>query len=427
MDVTASGFDAVVIAVAPHAHTRIAGVALIERGRRVVTKLGARRVRVIERAEDAADLGAWARGLGTHALVVVQAGDQLVHTPLVAPLLDAEPSVRRVAVGPDGSYAGALYAEGGAIDDVIAAIAAGPATADRDVAARWPDATRVTHGAIARHAATTASERRGARRMLFGLIVKSEDGPVTRWIYRPVSRVLTRGLVHLPITPNQVSAIVAVLGVLGCWLTARGDVTGLWLGAALVLAGGFIDGCDGEIARIKLQGSPLGAWLDTAVDEATTTLYLIAIGLHTHHRRPDWDWVVPSIVIGTLAYVVAVVCIYYFLIVVSKTGNSQHYVGRLLLVETPDGPALRRPPPTASKLPPWLRAIGVAFSHVIRRDFINLFALALALADQYLIIYGLMLIGGVVTALVVGPEHLRLRRQLRTLRDRGATPRLLAS
>lgn len=421
-----AGFDAIVLAVAPTARARVAGVALIERGRRAVTKLGAHRVRVIERGEDAADLAAWAADRDGRGLLVVQAGDQLVHTPLVAPLV-AEPGDRRLAVGPDGAYAGALFADGAAIDDVIAAIVAAPATADRDLAARWPDAARIEHGPIARHPAATAADRRGAKRMLFGLIVKHEDGPITRWIYRPVSRVLTRALVHTPITPNQVSIIVAILGVIGCWLTARGDPTGLWLGALLVLIAGFIDGCDGEVARLKLQGSKLGAWLDTAVDEATTTLYLIAIGLHTHHRRPDWDWVVPTIVLGTIAYVLAVACIYYFLIVVSKTGNSQHYVGTLLVVETPDGPALRRPPQAASTLPPWLRTIGVAFSHVIRRDFINLGALALALADQYLIIYGLMLIGGVLTVIVVGPEHLRLRRQLRALRARGATPRLLPS
>jgi hypothetical protein len=125
--------------------------------------------------------------------------------------------------------------------------------------------------------------------------------------------------------------------------------------------------------------------------------------------------------------VVGICCIYYFLVVVSKTGNSQHYVSRLDLVEDADGPALRRPPPTASKLPMWVRTLGVAFSQVIRRDFINLGALALAIADQYLFIYGTMLLGGVITLIVVGPDHLRLRGQLAELRRRGAEPRLLAS
>ncbi len=423
-----AGFDAVVLAVSPHARTRIAGLSLVERGRRTVGKLGAVRIRVIESVADTADLARWAADGGDRPLVVIEAGDQLVHVPLLAPLLAAEATgARRIAVGPDGAFAGALYAEAGERAAVIAAIVAAPATAARDVVASWPDAARIPHGAIARHPATTAAERRAATRLLFGLIVKDEDGPVSRWIYRPVSRVMTRVLVHTPLTPNQISIVVAILGVIGCWFTARGDWTGLWLGAALVLLGGFIDGCDGEIARLKLQYSRIGAWLDTMVDEATTTLYLVAIGLHTHHRLPAERGVVPSVVVGAVAYVVGICCIYYYLIVVSKTGNSQHYLSRLDLVEDEHGPALRRPPPTASKLPAWLRTVGVMFSHVIRRDFINLGALVLALADQYLLLYGIMWVGGLITLFVVGPDHLRLRRQLAELRRRGATPRLLPS
>ena len=403
-------------------------MSLVERGRRVVAKLGARRIKVIESAADAADVVAWAAERGDHALLVVQAGDQLVHTPLVAPLAGAQ-GPRRLAVGPDGTYAGALWAEAADADDVAAALAAAPATADRDVAARWTDATRITHGAIARHAATTPTERRAAGKMLLGLIVKSEDGPVTRWFYRPVSRVMTRGLVHTPITPNQVSIFVGLLGLVGCWFTARGDYFGLWFGAALVLLAGFIDGCDGEIARLKLQFSPIGAWLDTLIDEATTTIYLIAIGVHTWHRLPEHRGLIEtSIWTGVLAYVLGIYCIYFFLIVVSKTGNSQHYVSRLDIVEDARGPALRRPPPTASSLPLWLRKVGVAFSHVIRRDFINLGSVFLALADLYLFIYGTMWLGGVVMLVVVLPDHLRLRGQLRELRRRGATDvRLLPS
>ncbi len=164
------------------------------------------------------------------------------------------------------------------------------------------------------------------------------------------------------------------------------------------------------------------------VDEATTTLYLIAIGLHTHHRLPDARWVVPSLWVGVVAYVVGIYCIYYFLIVVSKTGNSQHYVGQLDVVDDPvHGPALRRRPAAASTLPPWLRAGGHALAQVIRRDFINLGSLVVGLADQYLFIYATMLAGGLGLVIVVAPDHLRLRRQLAELRRRGAKPRLLPS
>ncbi|HVV86793.1 MAG TPA: hypothetical protein VHE35_27230, partial [Kofleriaceae bacterium] len=139
MEPPAAGFDAVVLAVSPHAHTRIAGVSLVERGRRSASKAGARRIRVLESADDVRDLPAWAAERGDHAIVVVQAGDQLVHTPLLAPLAAATGD-RRLAVGPDGAYAGALWAEGAAADEAIAAIVsagAAPGAADRELADRW--------------------------------------------------------------------------------------------------------------------------------------------------------------------------------------------------------------------------------------------------------------------------------------------------
>ena len=38
------------------------------------------------------------------------------------------------------------------------------------------------------------------------------------------------------------------------------------LGAALSLWASILDGCDGEVARLKLQSSPFGCWLDTICD-----------------------------------------------------------------------------------------------------------------------------------------------------------------
>src|SRR5690606_27510854 len=108
---------------------------------------------------------------------------------------------RRIAVGPDGEYAGALWVASEHAREAIDAVAAAPAAADHMLATRWQDAERIVHGDIARHAATTADERAGARAMLLRLNIKTEDNPVTRHVYRPLSKPLTRLLLHTPITP----------------------------------------------------------------------------------------------------------------------------------------------------------------------------------------------------------------------------------
>ncbi len=410
--------------MAPHAQARVVGLSLVERGRRVATRAGARRVFVLDAvdADATAALRRWDEARGDAALLVLQAGDQVVHTGLVTPLL-AGASDRRLAVGPDGAYAGALWARGAAADEAIAALAAAPDGGDAQLVARWHLAERIAHDPIARHPATTRAERAGAERMLLRLLDKSEDGAVTRYIYRPVSRPISRLLVRTPIRPNQVSIVVGLLGLVGCWYTAQAGQRALIIGACLILAGGFLDGCDGELARLRLTSSKLGAWLDTVVDELTTTGYLVATGLHAYAEvGASQTWIAPTIPIGLGCYLLSIYGIYYFLVVVSKTGNSQHYVGALDLVDDPrDGLGLR---PRAAATPSRLSRLIALLANVIRRDFINLAAVGLALLDFYMFLYVGMLAGGIVTALIVLPEHVRLRGQLRALRRRGAAPRL---
>jgi phosphatidylglycerophosphate synthase len=420
-------FDAVVLADSPHAHARVMGLTLVERGRRVAAKSGARRVHVVDSPDAAKAVVAWNEGRGDAALVVVRAGDQVIHKPLIEPLLAGTPGMsdRRIAVSENGAYAGALYVRGDA-SDVIAAIADGREPSS-DIG---ENAERIPHGEIAVHAATTPAERAGATQMLLRLNIKKEDNPVTKHCYRPLSRPLTRLLVWTPFTPNQISIAVGVLGLFGCWLTAQPGQSNLIWGAAIIFFAGVLDGCDGEIARLKLVYSSAGAWIDTIVDEITTTAYFVAIAYHVFAMHPDatyTPWVVHSIWIGTLAYIASIYAIYYYCIVVAKVGGSQFYIGTLEVAEGPRGVGLR-PKQRAPKLqsPGW-KLVGVWLLTIKTRDFINLAALGLTFLDAYWVIYLGMLIGGVITALVIVPEHIRLRLQLGEVARRGGTPYLVTT
>lgn len=417
--------DAVILADSEHAKTVVLGLTLVERGVRVAGRLGARRVLVLDASTEPGALARWDAERGDAALIVIRAGDQIVHPPLIQPLL-AGSSDRRIAVGPDGAYAGALWADGDAAGQVIAALVASPATGDREVLAAWTEAERFTHGPIARHPVTTPAERKGATKLLLQILVKvDEDSPISKYIYRPLSRPLTQLLLHTPVTPNQVSYVVGLIGLFGCFLTAQPGQSNLIWGAALVFISGIIDGCDGEIARLKLTSSTFGAWLDTIVDELTTFSYFVAIGLHTYHLHPQ-PWVGGSIVVGGICYVLSIYGIYYFCIVVIKRGGSQYYVGDLVIKDDADGPALTPRVRTTKPRPVWMQKLGLIFLYMIRRDFINLAAFGLTFLNLYQVIYIGMLAGNVVAAIVIVPEHLKLRRQLGELRGRGGAPRFLA-
>ena len=64
---------------------------------------------------------------------------------------------------------------------------------------------------------------------------------------------------------------------------------------------------------------------------------------------------------------------------------------------------------------------------MIRRDFINVAALAIACFDGYATIYAGIWLGAVVAAAITVPAHLKLRAHMRQLRERGAALRYVAS
>jgi CDP-L-myo-inositol myo-inositolphosphotransferase len=117
----------------------------------------------------------------------------------------------------------------------------------------------------------------GEERLLGKLkTAKRIDGPVSRYINRFFSLKLTRRLAPYPVTPNQVSLASCALGFLGaaCFfavgLVAAGHPWLAWLLAALggliIQASSILDGVDGEIARLKHQVSPYGAYFDYILD-----------------------------------------------------------------------------------------------------------------------------------------------------------------
>jgi phosphatidylglycerophosphate synthase len=53
-----------------------------------------------------------------------------------------------------------------------------------------------------------------------------------------------------------------------------------------------VDGCDGEVARLRYQFSEFGKWYDSALDEVVFTLFMIATGYHLAQEGwPGWLWI----------------------------------------------------------------------------------------------------------------------------------------
>ncbi len=94
---------------------------------------------------------------------------------------------------------------------------------------------------------------------------KRTDGPVSRYINRRISTRITNFILRheIPLTPNQVSIISFVIGILAALLYSQEHL--IW-GAVLLETSSIVDGVDGELARAKGMSSPRGGYLDTMLD-----------------------------------------------------------------------------------------------------------------------------------------------------------------
>ena len=101
---------------------------------------------------------------------------------------------------------------------------------------------------------------------------KDTDAKVARF-NRRLSLPISVALIRTPLTANQLSVILVALGFYSAWLFSLGHYWTGVLGAFLSLAASVLDGCDGEIARLKYQESALGCWIETVGDYS----YYIAI------------------------------------------------------------------------------------------------------------------------------------------------------
>lgn len=96
----------------------------------------------------------------------------------------------------------------------------------------------------------------------------------SRFINRPVGRRLAALAYACGLTPNQVTAISAVFSLTGIVLLVLLPPTILLgFGVSVLLAIGYaLDSADGQLARLRGGGRPVGEWLDHTVDMAKTVL-----------------------------------------------------------------------------------------------------------------------------------------------------------
>lgn len=92
---------------------------------------------------------------------------------------------------------------------------------------------------------------------------KSQDGFMARNFDRHISLALSRFLLDTRVTPNMMTLFSCALGLFGTVFFLNPNHHAMSLaGACLIWLHSVLDGCDGELARLKFLESPLGADID---------------------------------------------------------------------------------------------------------------------------------------------------------------------
>jgi 1L-myo-inositol 1-phosphate cytidylyltransferase / CDP-L-myo-inositol myo-inositolphosphotransferase len=121
---------------------------------------------------------------------------------------------------------------------------------------------------------------------LFQSVARNVTNPFARYVDRAMSRSISRWLVPYPVTPNQITIFSIGLGIVGALLLLRPTYGFGLAGSLLFLASTIIDGCDGEIARLKFQESAKGAKLDLVGDNLVHAVLFPCVALRAYLEDP---------------------------------------------------------------------------------------------------------------------------------------------
>ncbi len=112
---------------------------------------------------------------------------------------------------------------------------------------------------------------------------EERDGLLARHLDRQVSRLISKRLAHTGVTPNQITLVGAAIGLAGALFLSRPGYWPQLVGSLLFLFFAVIDGVDGEVSRLKLEGSQFGYYLDMVTDNIVIVAIFAGIAVGLYH------------------------------------------------------------------------------------------------------------------------------------------------
>lgn len=100
--------------------------------------------------------------------------------------------------------------------------------------------------------------------------------------YRPIAYLVVKGISWMPVTPNQVTTVSLLAGLLASYFFFQGTSSALVWGALWYALANVLDCADGQLARLQQSGTLFGRVWDGVADYISTAAVFLGIGLATN-------------------------------------------------------------------------------------------------------------------------------------------------
>jgi len=115
-------------------------------------------------------------------------------------------------------------------------------------------------------------------------------------IYRPISFLFVKLIYRTNITPNQISIISMIFGMAVFFLLYPGTYIYIVLGGIAIFTSNVLDCADGQLARLKKNGTKVGRVIDGFIDYITGASIFFGIGAALHHITGNawYSWILAA-------------------------------------------------------------------------------------------------------------------------------------
>jgi len=157
----------------------------------------------------------------------------------------------------------------------------------------------------------------------FDEIYKNSEGWITKSINKKISFPITKYLVKTNLTPNMITLAALLIGLIGCLMLISSSWSVRIFGALLLQFNSIIDGCDGEVARLKVASSKVGAWFDTISDDVLNNMMFVCLYVGLFQQYPNLLFL-KACLLSTGASLGLSFFLYHYMIT-HKTPNASHF------------------------------------------------------------------------------------------------------